>query len=163
MIELVKKLAELQAELKTTEYDLNDDPEVTGCNEAIAALEAQIAEARKTLAFLRSGYDARIDEIDGEIKHVSAQIIDAWDGEKKTIETDAGTIKFRTTYSLKISDEAALLANLLDHFSTNKIVEKYLKGFYSTPIKEFMVVHELPTDVAGLVPKTTVKLEAVSV
>lgn len=163
MEEYVNKLAMWQAKRKTIECDLNDDPEVAGCNETIAALEAQITEAHKTLVFMCAGYDTRISEIDDEIKHVSAQIIDAWDGEKKTIETDAGTIKFRTTYSLKISDEAALLANLLDHFSTNKIVEKYLKGFYSTPIKEFMVVHELPTDVAGLVPKTTVKLEAVSV
>ena len=162
MKKLVNKLVMWQAEQKITEDAVNNDQEVTDINEVIAVLEAQIAGARKTLVFLRAGYDEQISEIDDEIKRVYAQIIEAWDGEKKTLNFDAGTLKFRTTGSLKISDRSWLLEELLDRIPIEDVAEKYIKGFNMTAVKKFMGVHELPVDVAEIEHKTTVKLEELS-
>ena len=159
MEELVNKLAMWQAERKTTEYDLNDDPEVAGCNETIAALEAQIVEARKNLVFLRAGYDTRISQIDDEIKHVSAQIIDGWNGEKKTLKYEAGTLSFRQTGSLRIIDDVRLMELLIEKAPIVDVVSKYIKGFKLTGVKKFVDVHNVPTGVASMEYKTTVGLK----
>lgn len=159
MEEYVNKLAMWQAKRKTIECDLNDDPEVAGCNETIAALEAQITEAHKTLVFMCAGYDTRISEIDDEIKHVSAQIIDEWTGEHKTMVFGDRVLKFTSRRSLKIIDERWLLADLLDRTSIEDVAEKYIKGFNLTAVKKYMGVHDLPVDVAEIEYTTTVKLE----
>lgn len=158
--EHVNKLAFWQAERKIAEDAVNNDQEVINLNNVIAALEAEMAEAHKTLVFLRAGYDTRISEINDEIKHVSTQIIDEWTGEKKTMPFDAGTLKFTSRGSLKIHDEGWLLNDILDRISVEDLIKnKYLKGFNLTAVKKYMSVHELPVDVAEIEYTTTVKLE----
>ena len=157
MIELIKKLAELQADLKAEEAK---------ADEASALTDASIADVKDELAELeierkneRLPYSEAAQELQTTIGDIQQTIIDAWDGERKTIETDAGTIKFRTTYSLKIIDEPRVLEDLMDHLATSEEITEYINGFNKTKLKAYMVIHPLSTDVAGLVPKTTVKLE----
>ena len=157
--EHVINLARLQADRKVVEDDVTDDPNVTELAEGIAIMEMQMAEAHKTLVFLRAGYDTRISEIDDEIKHVSAQIIDEWTGEHKTMVFGDRVLKFRQTGSLKIHDELYLFAELYDHIKLDVLIEKYLKGFNLTAVKKYMDLYELPIDVAEIEYKTTVKLE----
>lgn len=159
MEDLVNKLAELQAERKVAEDVINNDPVIISCNETIAALESRIAEARKNLVFLRAGYDTRISEINATIKETETQIIDTWDGEKRTVRYDAGLLKIRTTTSLKIHDGQILLDNLIHHFPTYVIVEKYISGFNKTQVRKFIDLHPQSHSVVELIDKTTVKLE----
>lgn len=163
MEELVKKLAELQADLRAEEVKASTNKTVITLREAVDDAARQLEAAKIALSDELISYESAIELIDAEIDDVSAQIIDAWnpDTMKKTIRTDAGTIKFRTTYSPKILDkqEPRVLENMLDHRATPEEIMQYLKGFNLTKLKAWMIVHPLPTDVAGLVSKTTVKLE----
>lgn len=158
MEELVEQLSDIELAVNV---------KIASMGRATKGADQRITEAEHTLEVLkehRAGVAApfviAIAEDERRIEALKAQIIEAWDGEKKTLATDAGTLKFRTTQSLKIEDGAALLAKLIDTFSTNKIADEYLTGFNKTAVKKFMTVIPLPPDVVELISKTTVKLEA---
>ena len=159
MEDLVNKLAELQAERKVEEDAANDDHAVVSWGGVIKRLEEQLAEARKMQSATLNLYTDRIAEIKIEMDNVETQIIDTWDGEKRTVRYGAGLLKFRTTTRLKIKDDALVLTGLLDHTSVKDVATMYIKGFNLTAVKKYMCVLELPMGAAELVSKTTVKLE----
>ena len=156
---LVNKLAMWQAERKKVEDLVSNDPNVAECYKRIEELESQITETRKSMMFLRSGYDERISEIDDEIKHVSAQIIEGWNGEKKTIKFKAGTLKFRTTSKLEIYHPEILLEDMFVHLQTTSQILKYLSGFNKTAVKKYIGVHPQDADIVELIATTSAKLE----
>ena len=158
MEELVNKLAELQAEVAGHEHKADDvslqiDAEITMLEKELSDL----IEERKTL---RRPFNEMAEDAQTTISDLCETIIDEWDGEKKTLKFGAGTLKFRTTTLLEINDYRWLLANLLDHTSIEDVATKYISGFSKTAVKKYMSVHELPTVIAELIPKTTVKLES---
>jgi len=155
--ELVNELAELQAEM---------DNELIKADFASAKIDYHIDEAIKRLDMLRKErdinrqpYTERIEEITTTIMELHTAIIDEWGGEKKTLVFDAGALKFRTSGGLKIRDEPWLLERIVTTTSFTEAANKYLKGFNLTAVKKYMSVHELPSDVAEIEHKTTVKLE----
>ena len=161
MIEkLASRLAGLQDELKAEEEASNEDPAVVSWDGVIRRLEEQLAEAQKEQSATLDIYTCRIVEIHIEIDETKAQIVDVWDGHQKTIATDAGTLKFRTTQSLKIKDDATLLEDVCVRMQSYKEVVKYIKGFNLTAMRKYMTVHPQEPEVAELISKTTVKLEA---
>ena len=155
--ELVNKLAELQTERAARE--IVADKESAATDLMIHLAEENIATLKEDRKNERQIDENAIGKMDAEIEEIEKQIVEAWSGEKKTMQFDAGTLKFRTTKSLKIGDGAALLAQLLHHFSTNVIVDEYISGFNRTAIKKFMDLIPTLPDVAELIPKTNVKLE----
>ena len=154
--ELVNKLAKLQTERAARK--IAADKESAATDLMIKLAEENIASLKEDRKNERQVDENAIGELDAEIENISSQIVEAWSGEKKTMPFDAGTLKFRTTQSLKIGDGAALLTQLLHHFSTNVIVDEYISGFNRTAIKKFMDLIPTLPDVAELIPKTTVKL-----
>lgn len=140
--------------------------EEVAANKASKEIDAKIAETEAALDALkamrtdiRDGFEWRIDKINKVIEGYKQQIIEAWDGNKKTIKTNAGILKFRTTQSLKINDKQQLLTDLLNRATIEDIVEKYISGFNKTAVKKYMSVHRLPPDTAELIAKTTVDLK----
>ena len=100
-----------------------------------------------------------IGELGSDADVIKAQIIETWDGEKKTLKFAAGTLKFRTTQSLKIENETLVLTGLIDHTSIKDVATKYINGFNKTAVKKYMSVLDLPLGAAEIEKKTTVKLE----
>ena len=152
-----QELATLQAELAATK---------TAANEASKKVDAEIAEAEMVLTHLRTmqerirqPYEYEITEIDIRIAMMQDCIIEAWDGEKKTLKFDAGILKFKTTQSMKIENETLVLTGLLDHTSVKDVATNYITGFKKVAVKKYMGVLDLPMGAARIEKKTTVKLE----
>ena len=157
--EYVNKLAELQAERKANENEANED-------EAMILRRTEVANASRALEVAKAAlsnemifYEATLERLDAEIAEVKQQIIDEWTGDRKTMIFDAGTLKFRQTGSLKIHDELYLFKELYDYIWVDELINKYLNGFNLAAVKKFMGVHPLPSSVAEIEYKTTVKLE----
>jgi len=161
MEKLANKLADLQTELITEKNAAENDPAVVSQNGVIKWCEEQLADAIKARDAMLVLYAIPIKEIDRQIEEIKVQIIDAWDGDKKTIVYSFGTMKFRTTMSLNIIDEPLVLENMMDHLATAEEIMEYITGFNKTNVKRYMGVHKLPADVAELVSKTTVEFEMV--
>jgi len=152
---------------KIADIELAISVKTASMNRATTGIDARIADAEHALETLKehrnrvaAPYVVGIADNDREIDEIRTQIIDEWTGEKKTMVFDAGTLKFRTTRSLKIHDKAWLLHDILDRMSIEEMFKKeYLKGFNPTAVKKYMDMYELPIDVAEIEYKTTVKLE----
>ena len=157
MEELVNKLAELQAELKAEEAK---------ADKASALTDASITDVKDELAELeierkneRLPYIEAAQELQTTIGDIQQTIIDVWNGEKKTLKFDAGTLKFRTTSKLEIYHPEILLADMFVHLQTGSEMMKYLSGFNKTAVKKYIGVHPQDIDIVELIPATTVKLE----
>ncbi len=157
MEEHINKLAELQAEL---------DKELVNADFASANIDDRMARIKEKLSILeqerdinRRPYIEAAEELKTTIGDLYATIIDEWSGEQKTMVFDAGTLKFRTTQSLKIENETLVLTGLLDHTSVKDVATNYIKGFNLTAVRKYMGVLELPMGAAEIEYKTTVKLE----
>jgi hypothetical protein len=104
MEDLVNELVSLQAELRAEEDETNGDGIVIKLRLAITDLEKQLEVANAELSNELRYYTTTCNMIKTAIEETKVQIIDAWDGEKRTVRYDAGLLKFRTTKSLKIKD-----------------------------------------------------------
>ena len=135
MEELVERLAELQSDLEMKEDAAEANELVIKYSEKIARLEKELKKFQQARAQELAYYAPAIDDIEVDIEEIKKQLIKAWDGEKKTLKFDVGTLKFRTTGSLKISDRKWLLSDLLDHTTIEGVAEKYIKGFNMTAVK----------------------------
>ncbi len=158
MEEHIKMLASLQVDLKAKEDATNADGIVISLRETVDDAAKHLEEAKAALADELISYESSCEQIEMEIKNVKAQIIDAWDGEKKTLNGNGWMLKFRTTGKLIIRNDQLLLEDLMDNLPTAGYIMKYLKGFNLTKLKEYMKTYPQPTDVAELVPTTTVSL-----
>lgn len=160
MEEHVQILADLQSKLYV-EKDLIDlNPGVINLREEVVAAKDQLEMAELALAEELEEPERQIQAIEEDIEATKTHIIELWGGETKTIKYEDGRVlSFRTTQSTVIVDGAALLAELLDHFTTNKVVDEYITGFKKTAVRKFISVIPLPPDVVELIAKTTVKLE----
>lgn len=157
MEELVNKLAELQEELKAEEVKADEASVVVDV--LIADMKDKLAELEKERAVGRRQYIQAMQEINATIKETETQIIDEWNGEKKTLKYPAGTLLFRRTGSLRIIDDVRLMELLIEKAPIFDVVSKYIKGFKLTGVKKFVEVHNVQTGVASMEYKTTVKLE----
>lgn len=153
----VEKLAKFQAELKSAADEIAADKTIQECTARIIELEKQASDQRDALYDLVSVYGQ--DRIGKQIEEVKDQIVDDWDGNKKTIEYEFGLLRFVTTKSLKIGDGGRLLEHIIENTSTATAVDKYLKGFLLIPTKAYVDVHELGEGIAKIEPRTTVKLK----
>jgi len=160
MEELVMRFAELQEERKALETQAEKAVRESGYDEEIFTLEKELKRLKQLKAETRYPYEWDMGQADEKMEVISAQILNEWDGEKKTRQYPAGTLKFRTTQSLRIKDATLVLAGLLDHTSVVDVATNYIKGFNLTAVKKYMGVLALPMGAAELAHKTTVKLEA---
>jgi flagellin-like hook-associated protein FlgL len=157
MEELVNKLAELQDRIVEAEHQTDADLEAVDKEiDTIKESLTPLMEHRKTIL---APHMERIKLLNEAIDATKTQLIDEWDGDKKTIECDAGTLKFRTTQSLKIENGTLVLTGLLDHTSVKDVAKNYITGFNLTAVRKFMEVLNLPMGAAWIERKTTVKLE----
>lgn len=150
-------IEELAYELADSEAAIIANTEAM--DKATAEIDKQIAELKEQRAGIVFPFTSAIDKETKLIEGIKERIMSEWDGTTKTIPTDFGILKFRTNSSLIIRDEAALLANLLQHFSTNAIVETYIKGFNKTALKKYMNVLPIIPDIAEIEYKTSVTLK----
>ena len=155
--ELVNTLASLQSERAAREKAA--DKESAATDLMIKLAEENIASLEDERRTLRQVDEIAMGELDVAIENVSAQIIDTWDGEKKTMPFDAGTLKFRTSQSLVIENKRSVLEGLLAHTSAKDVATNYITGFNKTAVKKFMGVLSLPMGAAYIDLKTSVKLE----
>jgi len=160
MDDRVKKLAGLQAELVAEKKYADEDGIVITLREAVADRKKDLEASEAALAFELESTNAVCETIISSIDRTKAEILDAWDGEHKTVEFPSGVLKFRTTHRLEIRDGAALLATLLDHFTTNQITDTYISRFNKTNVKKFMGIIPTIPDVAEIVDSTSVALTA---
>ena len=157
MEELVNKLASLQSE--RTAREIAADKESAATDLMIKLADENITSLEEERKNERQVDENAIGELDVEIKHVSAQIIDVWGGDKKTLKFENGTLKFRTSQSLVIENDRLVLEGLLAHTSTDDVATNYITGFKKTAVKKYMGVLPLPMGAARIDLKTTVKLE----
>lgn len=157
MEELVNKLADIELAISV---------KTASMERAAASTDQRIADLKHDLEVLeehRAGVTAPfvigIAEDKRRIDGIKTQLIDEWDGQKKTIKCGDKTLSFRQSSSLKILDPEWLMNELLDHTSVKAMVEKYIKGFNLTSVKKYMGVHDLPVDVVNMEYKTTVSLK----
>jgi hypothetical protein len=125
---------------------------------AIIELEEHAAEGRKERDNLVAAYGQDLLKI--EIDGLKDQILDEWDGEKKTIKYDFGTISFRTTKNLNIVDGRRLLGHMVANMPIDKIADEYLKGFLLTPTRAYVTVHGLGEGIAKIDEKTSVSFKS---
>ena len=162
MEDLVEQLAELHDELQAEEDDTNADETVIMLREGVASAERQWTLASESLENELRYHDAAVEQINEGIDEITTRILDEWDGEKKTLTFGAGTLKFRTTKSLDIHKPGTLLNHILSSgLPVSTVAEEYIKGFNLTTVRKYLEVLPVTTDVAELIEKTTVKLEAV--
>ena len=157
MEELVNQLAELQMKLEIREEQAKEAS--AWIEERIQKAEDEVKELWKESQAARLPWLAEAEEIKAEMKEIYKTILDVWDGQKKTLPFDAGTLKFRTTESLVIENETLVLTGLLDHTSVKDVATNYITGFNKTAVKKYMSVLDLPMGAARLQRKTSVKLE----
>ena len=77
MIELIKKLASLQAELKAEEDATNADGIVITLREAVDDAAKQLEAAKTALSDELISYESAVELIDADIEETKAQIVDA--------------------------------------------------------------------------------------
>lgn len=159
MEELIKRLAELQAERNSLRAQADFAVYNKGYDRDISKLEEDLERLKHSEKHVRFAYAWRCDELGSEIESVSEQIIDEWTGEKKTMVFGDRILKFTTRGSLNIVNELYLFAELYNHVTIDELVEKYLTGFNLTAVNKYMGVHRVPGAVAQIEYKTTVKLE----
>ena len=159
MEELVNKLAELQAEVKAEEA--NADEASLLIDAEIEVVESDLTELRRDRTNVRFAYSETARKLQTTIKETEAQLIDEWDGQKKTLKYPAGTLSFRQTGSLRIIDDVRLMELLIEKAPIVDVVSKYIKGFKLTNVKKFVEVHNVQTGVASMEYKTTVKLDVI--
>ena len=157
MEELVNKLAELQAKQRYAEGEAESAS--MDVDEMIRSVEVDLMDLKKKREELRKPHIEAAKELQTTIEDISAQIIEAWSGEKKTLKFDAGTLKFRTTSKLEIYHPEILLADMFVHLQTGSQMLKYLSGFNKTAVKKYIGVHPQDTDIVELIATTSVKLE----
>lgn len=157
MEELVNKLAELQEELKAEEAKANEASLLIDAEIEIA--ESDLTKLRQDRTNTRFAYSETAKKLQATIKETETQLIDEWDGRKKTIHYDTKTLSFTTTGSLKIHDDVRLMELLIEKAPIADIVSKYIKGFKLTGVKKFVDVHNVQTGVASMEYKTTVRLK----
>jgi len=157
MEEYVNELADLELAISVKMACMGR--ETKGVDQRIADLEQDLDALRGHRADVAAPYMIGIAEDQRRIDKIKATILDAWDGEHKTMVFDAGTLKFRTTQSLEINTPGILMHDLIHHFSTKEIAEKYISGFNKTAIKKFIDMHPPAPGVVELIAKTAVKLE----
>jgi hypothetical protein len=158
MEELVNKLANLQAKMKSVADEIAADTLIEEYTAAIIELEEHAAEGRKERDNLVAAYGQDLLKI--EIDGLKDQILDEWDGEKKTIKYDFGTISFRTTKNLNIVDGRRLLGHMVANMPIDKIADEYLKGFLLTPTRAYVTVHGLGEGIAKIDEKTSVSFKS---
>ena len=159
MEDLVNKLAELQADRKVEEDAANSDRIICKFELEIKEMESALATLIQARDECKSPYIEQVAKINIKADELKAQIIDTWDGEKRTVRYGAGLLKFRTTQSLVIENETLVLTGLLDHTSVKDVAMNYIKGFNLTAVKKYMGVLSLPMGAAYIKHNTTVKLE----
>jgi len=148
--ELIKNQAGIdQIESKREEASSTIDKEILKLETELEELMSQRDELRKPYGDIFFMLKTTQDEI-------KEDILKTWDGKNKTLKFDTGTLKFRTTTSLNIKNEPALLEDLMDHLSTSEEVMEYVTGFNKTAVKRYMGVHKMGTDVVELIAKTNV-------
>ena len=156
----VNKLADLQSERKVFEDRADDAIHQMGYDRNIHDLKEELAQQIELRDSIRRPFENEIAKIDEGIEDISNQIVYAWDPSmKKTIKFPVGILTLRTTQSLDIRNDAALLEDIIARTSIMEAANKYISGFKKIPVKAYMGVHVLPTTVVELIPKTTVKLE----
>lgn len=158
MEEFVRELAGLQAELAADTKFVDGDGIVITLRESVADAKAELANAEAALAKEMSLYAPATRSIENAIEEMKERVLDAWGGEAKTYQYDFGKLSLTTTKSVVIGDGAFLLANLIEHFSTNAIADTYITGFKKTAVRKFVDLFPQPDDVVALEEKTTVKL-----
>ena len=157
MIELLNNLINKQSEIDQIELERGMATEEY--DNEIKYLSDQIVELKEQRDLLKKPYDDTIEDIMDEQSEVKTQILKMWDGKKKTLKFDTGTLKFRTTTSLDIRDPSAILEDMMTHLSTPGDIIEYISGFNKTAVKKYMSVHKMRTDAIELVPKTTVSFD----
>ena len=159
MEELVERLAELQSDLEMKEDAAEANELVIKYSEKITHLEKELKKLQQARAQELAYYAPAIDDIKVNIEEIKKQIIEAWDGDKKTLKFDVGTLKFRMTSKLEIYHPEILLADMFVHLQTGSQMLKYLSGFNKTAVKKYIGVHPQDADIVELIATTSVKLE----
>ena len=157
MEELVNKLAELQAELKAEEAKADEASALTV--ELIADAKKMVAAFEADYTRERAPYIEAAQELKTTINDIEQTLIDGWDGQKKTLKYEAGTLSFRQTGSLRIIDDVRLMELLIEKAPIVDVVSKYIKGFKLTGVKKFVEVHNVQSGVASMEYKTSVTLK----
>jgi len=154
MEELIRQLIEKQNDINKVELERMEESRTL--DNDILNLQNQLSQLLKFRDIARKPYDNTIGDLEIEQENIKEEILRVWDGEKKTLKFDSGTLKFRTTGSLDIRNPPALLENLMDHLSTAEEVMDYVTGFNKTAVKRYIVVHKIKPDIVELVSKTSV-------
>ena len=159
MKELVNKLADIELAISA---------KTASMIKATEHIDNRIGEAENALGAMkehRTGiahpFLNAIGELSSDADEIRTQILDEWDGDKKTLKFAAGTLKFRTTQNLKIENETLVLTGLLDHTSVKDVATNYISGFNKIAVKKYMGVLSLPMGAAWIERKTNVKLETI--
>jgi len=157
MDDLVNTLAELQAEVKGYEHEA--DYISFQIDDQIAATEKELSDLIEERKTIRRPFTVMAEEAQTTIEDTKKYIIYEWDGDKKTLKYDAGTLKFRTAKGLEIHNNGVMLHSLLRHFSTKEVADHYISGFNKTAVRKFIDLHPLDIATVELISSTTVKLQ----
>ena len=144
-LEAMRARENVRADVASAEIDVTLD-----------ALKATQAELMKDRAIQRRPYENSIASIMDDIDVAKEEIIDAWDGGKKTIKFDAGTISIREVTALEIFKPAAVMSSLIETMKTGDAVMRFVTSLKKTDVREFIGIHPLDSDIVEITSRTTV-------
>lgn len=148
----VEKLADLQAVIK--EVESRADMASSDVGYAIDWLTGELARLKEERVTARAPYMESIEGLNIDIGKLKVKIVDDWDGEKKTIEYESGTLRLITRKKLVISNESAMMADVIRHIEPERVVD-YIEKFDPKKITEYMGTFLQPPEVAEVVSTTT--------
>lgn len=157
MDELVQQLADIELAISVKEASMNRA--TAGTDQRIADLEHDLDVLKEHRTGVAAPFVIGIVEDKRRIDEIKAQIVETWDGKKKTLQGDGWVLKFKTTKSVKINDKGYLLSEIMRRFNARIIADEFISGFNKTKVKKFMDLYPQSPDSAELIEKTTVKLE----
>lgn len=141
----IVKLAELQASV---------EGEKDKANKASEALDEGIKYLRKLRDDVLRPHVEMIEELQTTIESLKHQIVIDWDGEKKTIPYEFGTLRLTTRKKLEVHNDPAMMVDLISHIEPERIID-YVKGFEVKKLTEYMGTFPQPPEVAEIVETTT--------
>jgi hypothetical protein len=150
MGKLVQKLAFLQKTRESIEDGMNNMESVVKLKEAKTDLKHQIEEIEVVLESECYESVRELNMIDDDIASAKSRILSMWDGEKRTMQYEGVVLSLRGRKSVIILDSGVLLADLMAHFSADRVAEEFVSTFNKKNLKRFMDLYPQDESVAQI-------------
>ena len=128
---------------------------------SISNLRSQIEDAKRQLLEQEREYREDIRACEYEMAKIREDLMERWDIEGKSFKCDKGSATIRTTKSLIITDNGALIDRLTDILDDSGRACDCIRTFDLSAIRKYMDVDLIACDIAHYDEKRNVVISAV--